>query len=57
MNFSNVYENPIIFLSWVTTFGLFISLTEATLKIRYEININHKKREKLIARLYPEELA
>ena len=53
MNLVNINENPIIFLSWVTTIGLFISITEATIKINYQINKNDKKREKMIKRLYP----
>ena len=36
MNFSEIPENPLIFLSWVTALGLFLSLTEATLKIKFE---------------------
>ena len=36
MNFSEIPENPFIFLSWVTAIGLFLSLTEATIKIKLE---------------------
>ena len=32
--FTEIPENPLIFLSWVTALGLFLSLTEATLKIK-----------------------
>ena len=57
MDFSEIPENPFIFLSWVTALGLFISLTEATLKIKVEkINYN-RKREELISNLYPKKLA
>ena len=56
MSFSEITENPLIFLSWVTAFGLFLSLTEATLKIRFEkINSLHKKQE-FIDSLYPKNL-
>jgi len=57
MNFSSINENPIIFLSWVTVIGMFASLTEATIKIKFEHYINIKRREKLIRSLYPKELA
>ena len=56
MNFSSINENPIIFLSWVTVIGMFASLTEATIKIKFENYINIKRREKLIRSLYPKEL-
>ena len=57
MNFSNINENPIMFLSWVTAIGMFASLIEATLKIKFENYNNFKKREKLIRNLYPKKLA
>ncbi len=57
MNFSNINENPIMFLSWVTVIGMFASLIEATLKIRLENYNNFKRREKLIRSLYPKKLA
>ena len=57
MNFSNIPENPFIFLSWVTVFGLFISLTEATFKLRIEKINSNRKRERLINSLYPKKLA
>tara|TARA_B100001287_G_scaffold45279_1_gene34365 strand:+ start:444 stop:617 length:174 start_codon:yes stop_codon:yes gene_type:complete len=57
MNFSNINENPIMFLSWVTAIGMFASLIEATLKIKFENYNNFKKREKLIRSLYPKKLA
>ena len=51
MNFSEIPENPLIFLSWVTALGLFLSLTEATLKIKFEkINSSQKKQ----AFIYPQ---
>ena len=53
MNFTEIPENPLIFLSWVTALGLFLSLSEATLKIKFEkINSLQKKRE-FIDSLYP----
>ena len=56
MNFSEIPENPFIFLSWVTALGLFISLTEATLKIKFEKISSIRKRETLINNLYPKNL-
>ena len=56
MDFSEIPENPLIFLSWVTALGLFISLTEATLKIKLEKMHSKRKREKLINSLYPKKL-
>ena len=53
MNFSEIPENPFIFLTWVTAIGLFLSLTEATLKIRFEKISSIRKRESLISSLYP----
>ena len=53
MNFSEIHENPIIFLSWVTAIGLLISLVEATMKIKYENYTNLKKRQEIIRSLYP----
>ena len=53
MDFSEITENPFIFLSWVTALGLFLSLTEATLKIKYEKMNSIRKREALINSLYP----
>ena len=57
MNFSEIPENPFIFLSWVTAIGLFLSLTEATIKIKLEKRINYRKRLELIDNLYPKKLA
>ena len=57
MNFSEIPDNPILFLSWVTAFGLFLSLTEATIKIKFEKFNSNRKREELISRLYPKNLA
>ena len=57
MNFSNIHENPVLFFSWVTAIGMFISLIEATLKIKFENYNNLKRREKLIRSLYPKNLA
>ena len=57
MNFSEIPDNPFIFLSWVTAFGLFFSLTEASLKIKVEKIKLTRKREQLINDLYPKKLA
>ena len=57
MNFSEIPENPFIFLSWVTALGLFISLSEATIKINLEKRSSYRKRLKLINSLYPKKLA
>ena len=57
MNFSEVLENPFIFLSWVTAIGLFISLSEATIKIKIEKRNSYRKRLELINNLYPKKLA
>ena len=53
MNFSEIPENPIIFLSWVTALGLFLSLTEATIKIKFEKISSIRRRQELIGNLYP----
>ena len=57
MNFSEIPENPFMFLSWVTAIGLFISLSEATIKIKLEKRVNYRKRVELINSLYPKKLA
>ena len=57
MNLSEIPENPFIFLSWVTAIGLFISLSEATIKIRLEKKNSYRKRLELINNLYPKKLA
>ena len=57
MNFSEIPENPFIFLSWVTAVGMFISLSEATIKIKLEKMDSYRKRLELINRLYPKNLA
>ena len=57
MNFSEVPENPFIFLSWVTAIGLFISLSEATIKIKLEKRNSYRKRLELINSLHPKKLA
>ena len=57
MNFSTIHENPIIFLTWVTAIGMILSLTEATLKIKFENLNNIKRKERLIRNLYPKNLA
>ena len=57
MNFSEIPENPFIFLTWVTAIGLFISLSEATIKIKIEKRNSYRKRLELINRLYPKKLA
>ena len=53
MNFSEIPENPLIFLSWITALGLFLSLTEATLKIKLEKISSLQKRQEIIDSLYP----
>ena len=57
MNFSEIPENPFIFLSWVPAIGLFISLSEATIKIKLEKKNNYRKRLELVDSLYPKKLA
>ena len=57
MNFSEIPENPLIFLTWVTAIGLFISLSEATIKVKLEKRNNNRKRLELINSLYPKKLA
>jgi len=57
MNFSEIPDNPLIFLSWVTAIGLFLSLSEATIKIKLEKRSSYRKRLELINNLYPKELA
>ena len=57
MNSSTIHENPIIFLSWVTAIGMILSLIEATIKIKFEIYNNLKRRERLVRNLYPKKLA
>ena len=57
MNFSEIPENPFIFLSWVTALGLFLSLTEATIKIKFEKTNSIRRRQELINNLYPKNLA
>ena len=57
MNFSEIPNNPFIFLSWVTAIGFFISLSEATIKIKIEKRNSHRKRIELIENLYPKKLA
>ena len=56
MNFSEIIDNPFIFLSWVTAIGLFISLTEATIKIKLEKRNLYRKKIELINSLYPKKL-
>ncbi len=57
MNFSGISENPFIFFSWVTAIGLFISLSEATIKIKLEKRNSYRKRLELVNNLYPKKLA
>ena len=57
MIFSEIQENPFIFLYWVSGIGLFISLSEATIKIKLEKRNSYRKRLELINNLYPKELA
>ena len=56
MNFSEIPENPITFLSWVTALGLFLSLTEATIKIKFERISSIRRTQELIDNLYPKNL-
>ena len=56
MNFSEISENPFIFLSWITALGLFLSLAEATIKIKFEKVNSIRKRQELISSLYPKNL-
>ena len=53
MNFSEIPENPFIFLSWITALGLFLSLTEATIKIKFEKINSIRRRQELVSNLYP----
>ena len=57
MNFSEIPENPFIFLAWVTAIGLFISVSEATIKIKIEKRNSYRKRLEVINSLYPKKLA
>ena len=57
MYFSEIQENPFIFLSWVTALGFFISLCEATIKIKLEKRENYRKRLEFLDSLYPKKLA
>ena len=57
MSFSEIPENPFIFLSWVTAIGLIISLSEATIKLKLEKRNIYRKRLELINSLYPKKLA
>ena len=56
MNFSEIPDNPFIFLSWVTAIGLFISLSEATIKIKIDKRKSYRKRVELVNSLYPKKL-
>ena len=53
MNFSEILEKPLILLSWITALGLFLSLTEATIKIKFEKITSIRKRQQLVNNLYP----
>ena len=57
MDFSEIPENPFIFLSWVTAIGLFLSISEATIKIKLEKRNSNRKRLNLVDSLYPKKLA
>ena len=57
MNFSEIPENPFIFLSWVTAIGLFISISEAKIKIKLDKRNSYRKRLEMINSLYPKKLA
>ena len=50
------YESHISIILWVTTIGLFLSLIEASAKIKYENYLKVKKRKLLVNSLYPKEL-
>ena len=56
MNFSEIPDNPFIFLSWVTAIGLFISLSEATIKLKLDKRNSQLKRVESISSLYPKKL-
>ena len=56
MNFSEILDKPLILLSWITALGLFLSLTEATVKIKFEKINSIRKRQELINNLYPKNL-
>ena len=56
MNFSEIPENPFIFLSWVTALGLFLSLIEATIKIKFEKISSIRRRQEIVSSLYPKNL-
>ena len=56
MNFSEIPENPFIFLTWVTALGLFLSLTEATIKIKIEKINSIRRRQEVVSSLYPKNL-
>ena len=57
MEFSQIHESPILLFAWITTLGFLISLTEASVKIRFENYNNIKSRQKMIRNLYPKNLA
>jgi len=56
MNFFEIPHNTITLLSWVTALGLFLSLTEATIKIKFEKINSIRKRQQIIDNLYPKNL-
>jgi len=53
MNFSEIPEKSLVILSWITALGFFLSLTEATLKIKFEKIDLIRKRQEYINSLYP----
>ncbi len=53
MNFFEIPEKSLIILSWITALGFFLSLTEATIKIKFEKLNSIRKRQSYINRLYP----
>ena len=57
MNFSEIPENPLIFLSWVTAIGMIISLSEATIKLKLDKRNSYRRRLELVNSLYPKKLA
>ena len=56
MNFSEIPENPLFFILG-DCYRAFISLSEATIKIKLEKRNSYRKRLELINNLYPKKLA
>ena len=53
MNFFEIPEKSLIILSWITALGLFLSLTEATIKIKFEKINTIRRRQDYVNSLYP----